>query len=530
MSVWFRLPWHCDPQTTDMKFSASILALLLAAAAQAEVKLPAVISDHMVLQRDKPAPIWGTAAPGEEVTVAIAGQTKSAKADDQGKWLVKLDPLKVGEGLTLTVKGANTIEVKDVLVGEVWLGSGQSNMAGLVRGYKTNDAVLKKMQEAAPYPKLRFKRQGAAGWELATPQTVDGFSAILFAFGARLQPELDVPVGLLLGSVGGTPSGFWLTEEMYRSDATCAAQAKEFAKTYDLAAAMKGYERYMAAWKQTQEKAKQENVKPKGRAPIKPTPAGESHGRIGNLYEAHIQPYVPYAIRGVLWDQGEGGTAITGVDQYHVMGALIKGWRGAFGQDFPFLYVQKASGGGTAWDMSDPVTINASPFAPQPAVVPRNIDGLHREVHIKIQQHPKTAMVISTDLGGMTHPTNKSGYGARAARVALGFVYEKPVEISGPLYASHQTDGGKVRIKFTHVGKGLAARHSDRLQGFMIAGADKKFQWADAVIEGDSVVVSSPDVPAPLAVRYAWSSVAPWANLFNKDGLPAQTFRTDDWQ
>ncbi len=515
---------------TVMKSYAPFLALLLASTTQAAVKLPSVISDHMVLQRDVAAPIWGTAEAGEEVTVSIAGQTKSAKADAQGKWLLKLDPLPVSEGLSLTVKGTNTIEVKDVLVGEVWLGSGQSNMAGPVRTYKGKDAVLQKLQDGAPYPKLRLKRQGDLGWELATPQTLDSFSALLFPFGLRMQEDLKVPVGLMMGCVGGTPSGFWLTEEMYRSDAACVAQAKEFAKTYDLAAATKGYERYLAAWKVTEAKAKQDKVQPKGRPPIKPVPAGECYGPIGNLYEKYIQPYVPYAIRGVLWDQGEGGTAITGVDQYHVMGALIKGWRGAFGQDFPFIYVQKVSGGGTAWDLSDPVTINASPFAPLPAQLPRNIDGLHREVHIKIQQHPKTAMVISTDMGGMTHPTNKSGYGTRAARVALGFVYDKPVEISGPLYAAHQIDGDKVRIKFTHVGKGLAARHSEKLQGFMIAGADKKFQWADAVIEGDSVVVSSASVPAPKAVRYAWSNVAPWANLFNKDGLPAQTFRTDDWQ
>ena len=226
----------------------------------------------------------------------------------------------------------------------------------------------------------------------------------------------------------------------------------------------------------------------------------------------------------------EFGTAITGVDQFNVMGALIKGWRKEWGQDFPFLYVQKTSGGGTAWNLDDPVTKNASKFSPLPAQVPGTVDGLYRELHIKIQQHPKTAMVISTDLGSGTHPTNKAGYGERAARVALGFVYDKPVEISGPLYASHAVDGNKVRVKFTHVGQGLAARHSDKLQGFMIAGADKKFSWADAVIDGDSVVVSNASVTKPVAVRYAWSGNAPWAYLFYKDGLPAQTFRTDDWK
>ena len=494
----------------------------------AEVKLPAVISDHMVLQRDMAAPIWGTAAAGEEIEVAIAGQTKKTAAGADGKWVVRLDPLQVGEGLTLTIQGTNKIEVRDVMVGEVWLGSGQSNMAGPVRTFKGNDPGLQQTLAAAPYPKIRLLRSGLQGWVEATPANVDAFSAILFAFGSRLQAELKVPVGLIVGAVGGTPSGYWLTEEMYRSDEACQAQVKDFAIKYDFAAEMKAYERYMAAWKASAEKAKQ-GGKPAGREPAMPKQPGECIGEMGHLYKAHVQPYAPYGIRGVLWDQGEGGTGITGVDQYHAMGALIKGWRKAWQQDFPFVYVQKPSGGGTAWDLTNPTTKEASPFTAPPPVVPRDVDGVAREVHLKIQQHPQTAMVISTDLGGMTHPTNKSGYGDRAKQVALGFVYGQKVEFSGPLYASHAIEGNKVRIKFTHVGQGLAARHIDKLQGFVIAGEDKKFVWADAVIEGENVIVSSPAVTAPAAVRYAWSSNAPWTNLFNNDGLPAQTFRTDDW-
>ncbi len=482
----------------------------------------------MVIQSGAAAPIWGKASPGEAVTVCIAGQTKTATADAQGQWKVTLDPLKVAEGLTLTVKGKNAIEVQDVLVGEVWLGSGQSNMDMHVNSYTNNDPVLAQAA-ATSYPKLRLLHKGRKGWEEATPANNAQFSALLFAFGFRLQQELGVPVGIMVGAVGGTPSGYWLTEEMYRGDAACRAQAEEFAKTYDFAAAQKKYEEQLAAWKVEAGKAKQEKVKVP-RQPAAPAKAGESSGRIGNLYEAHVRPYAPYAIRGVLWDQGESGTAITGVDQFNVMGALIKGWRKEWGQEFPFLYVQKTSGGGAAWDPADPVTKNASTFSPLPAQVPGAGDGLYRELHIKIQQHPKTAMVTSTDLGSGVHPISKSGYGARAVRVALGFVYGKPVEISGPAYASHAVEGNKVRVKFAHVGQGLAARHSDKLQGFMVAGADKKFVWADAAIDGDSVVVSSAAVPSPVAVRYAWSGNAPWANLFNKDGLPALTFRTDDWR
>ena len=506
---------------------ASLLALC-AASACAEVTLPPAISDHMVLQRDVAAPVWGMASAGEEVSVSVAGQTKTAIADAKGRWKVTLDPLKVAEGLTLTVKGKNTVTVQDVSVGEVWLGSGQSNMDMHVNSYTNGDPVLA-VAAVATHPKLRLLHKGRKGWEEATPANNAQFSALLFAFGVPLQRELGVPVGLMVGAVGGTPSGYWLTEEMYRSDIACQAQAQEFAKTYDFDAAKRKYEAQLAEWKVAAEKAKQEKGKVP-RAPVPPAKAGESSGRIGSLYEAHVRPYAPYAIRGVLWDQGESGTAITGVDQFNVMGALIKGWRKEWGQDFPFLYVQKTSGGGTAWDLEDPVTRNASKFSPLPAQVPGNGEGLYRELHIKIQQHPKTAMVTSTDLGSGTHPTNKSGYGERAARVALGFVYGKTVEIVGPSYASHVVEGNKVRVKFTHVGQGLAVRHSDKLQGFMIAGADKKFVWADAVLEGDSVVVSSPKVANPAAVRYAWSGISPWANLFNKDGLPALTFRTDDWK
>ena len=510
--------------------SALIVSLLTlcAASVRADVRLPPVISDHMVLQCDAAAPIWGFAAPGEEVSVSIAGQTKSVTADAKGQWKVTLDPLKLAEGLTLTVKGKNTVTVQDVLVGEVWLGSGQSNMDMHVNSYTNGDPVLA-AAAAATHPKLRLLHKGRKGWELATPANNAQFSALLFAFGFRLQKELDVPVGIMVGAVGGTPSGYWLTEGMYRSDTACQAQAQAFAKTYDFEAAQRKHETQRAEWKVAAEKAKQEKAKVP-RAPRPPAKAGESSGKIGHLYEAHVRPYAPYAIRGVLWDQGESGTAITGVDQFNVMGALIKGWRKEWGQDVPFLYVQKTSGGGTAWDLADPVTRNASAFSALPKQVPGAGDGLYRELHIKIQQHPKTAMVTSTDLGSGVHPTNKSGYGARAVRVALGFVYGRPVETSGPLYASHVIEGNKVRVAFTHVGKGLAARHSDKLQGFMVAGADMTFVWADAVIEGDRVVVSSAAVAQPSAVRYAWSGNAPWANLFNKDGLPAQTFRTDDWK
>ena len=419
----------------------------------------------------------------------------------------------------------NTVTNEDVLVGEVWVGSGQSNMAIGSSGFINGDNVLAAAVAAAPYPKIRLVRADAK-WQEATPQNVTGFSALLFSFGLRLQKELDVPVGLMLGAVGGTPSGFWLSEEALKNDAPCQALIKKYAATFNYDEAMQKYKVELEKWEQADAQAQKDNTK-RPRRPIMPAKAGETiGGKVGNLYEAHIRPFLPYGMRGVLWDQGESGTALGGVDQFTLMGALIGGWRKEWNAgNFPFIYVEKPSGSGCAWDNANPVTDKGEEFSPLPPQVPN--DGQGVETHIKIMTYPNTAMAISSDLGPGTHPTNKSGYGHRAADVALGFVYDKKIEFYGPLYAVHKIDGDKVRIRFTHTGQGLAFKHGDKLQGFALAGDDKKFQWADAVIEGDTVVASCAAVPKPVFVRYAWSGNRRWANLFNKDGLPAIPFRTD---
>lgn len=504
---------------------AALALALLPAAAAADVKLPPVLSSHMVLQRETAVPVWGTAAPGEAVTVTFRDQTKTATADTDGKWSVKLDALKAGGPDALTVRGKNTLTLEDVLVGEVWVGSGQSNMQGTVSGYVKGDPGLTKLA-AGTYPTIRLSKSGGA-WQETTEKTVNNHSAILFAFGVRLQEELGVPVGLMVGAVGGTPSGFWLSDRAYRSDEACRAAVKKAMATYDPERAKKDHETKLAIWEKAAEEAKKDGKK----APTKPVPVpvpGESTGKVGNLYEAHVRPMMPFAIRGVLWDQGESGTAITGVDQYTLMGALIRGWREEWGQgEFPFIYVQKPSGGGCAFDPTDPVTSQGEKFAPLPKAVPPAADGVYRETHVRIMTYPKTYMATSSDLGPGVHPTNKSGYGVRAARVALGAVYGKTTEIYGPVYRSHAVEGDKVRVSFDHVGKGLAHRHGDKLQGFAVAGADGAFHWADARIDGDAVVLSSAAVPKPVSVRYAFASRHPWANLFNQDGLPALPFRTD---
>ena len=495
-----------------------ILALALAAGpATAAVSVDPMFGDHMVLQRDMPVAVWGAAEAGEKVTVVFRDQKKQTQADAEGKWLVRLDPLKVGEPGELTVTGADSVTFRDVLVGEVWVGSGQSNMAGGAGGYAKRDEVLAQMVKAGPYPKLRLYRRG---WQESTPEAIAGFSAILFSFGQPLQKQLDVPVGLIVGAVGGTPSGRWLSPEMLAADEACQALLAKSGGSGSPEQQKQKYEKALAEWEKAAALAKTQNKRPP-RRPRGPFKAGD-------LYAAHIAPVVPYTIRGVLWDQGESGTAVAAIDQFTMMGALIEGWRKAWGQgDFPFLYVQKPSGGGCAWDAEgDPITRMANPFTAQPASANKAGDGAYRELHIRIMQHPNTAMATATDLGSGVHPVNKSGYGARACRVALGFVYKRDVAIYGPLYDSHEVEGAAVRVRFSHVGKGLAFRHGEKLQGFEIAGDDGVYHWADARIDGQTVLVSSPQVAKPLHVRYGWSKSHTWANLFNKDGLPALTFRT----
>jgi sialate O-acetylesterase len=310
-------------------------------------------------------------------------------------------------------------------------------------------------------------------------------------------------------------------------DEACQRIAKEYDASADYQRLLAQYQSDLAKWQVIADKAKADGAKLPA-ALRKPLRGGERSGKIGNLYEAHIRPFVSFGIRGVLWDQGESGTAVTGVDQYALMGALIRGWRNEWGQgEFPFLYVQKPSGLGCVWDGSNPTPAPARKAAPLPGKVPT--DGQDRETYVRIMTYPQTAMVTDSDLGSGTHPTNKSGYGERAGRVALGMAYGRKLEIYGPVYKSHVVEGNKIRVTFEHTGQGLAFQHGEKLQGFAIAGEDGAFEWATALIDGNSVIVSSAQVSKPVAVRYAWSTQIPWANLFNRDGLPALTFRTDSW-
>jgi sialate O-acetylesterase len=510
-----------------------LVSLVAAAGLSAAVTVASPFSDHAVLQREMPVPVWGTADPAAEVEVIFRGKSKSVKADKDGHWRIKLDAMKAGGPDAITVaSGESKIVINNVLVGEVWVGSGQSNMAGGAGGYAKRDSRLAKLIEGAPYPKIRLMKGGPKPvWIEADAKNVAGFSAILLAFGERLHRDLEVPVGLIVGAVGGTPSGSWLSQDAYDQSEACKKSLALFSKTYNATAAQKQYEAKLAGWEKQAAAAKAKGEKPRGRKPSPPVKPGQAtRGSIGNLYEKFIRSVVGYGIRGVLWDQGESGTAIHGVDQYSVMGALISGWRREWNQgEFPFIYVQKNSGGGPAFDPKNPITIKADPYQAPPAKVPDVRDGARRLEFIRIMDYPNAHMVSAADLGSGVHPTNKWGYGNRAGQVALSKVYRQKFPAHGPRYKSHKIEGGKIRIEFNEIGKGLVAVGGEALTGFAIAGEDKNFVWADAVIDGNTVVLSSTAIERPVAVRFACSKKRNWANLFNKDGLPALAFRTDAW-
>lgn len=340
------------------------------------------------------------------------------------------------------------------------------------------------------------------------------------------------PVGLMEGAVQGSPAAHWLTDEAVTGSAEIAAAIKEREQRIPYGPRKERYDAALAEWEKAVAALPEGTKKPA--KPQMPFPAGVTRGTRGDFYEKHIRPMQPYAIRGVLWDQGEGGTDIHGVPQSAVMTALIENWRKDWGQGgFAWVYQQKPSGGGPAFDPADPVTRGAVALAPLPSAPAQEPGRMtHREEYFYFQTVPNAHLVFTSDLMPGVHPENKSGYATRAAQVALGAVYRKPVVYNGPVYDGFAIEGAEIRIRFKNTGKGLACPQGQALQGFSIAGADRRFRWAKATIMGgDMVVLKSDEVPEPVAARYAWTTTytaeIPWANLFNAAGLPALSFRTD---
>jgi hypothetical protein len=503
------------------------LALLawmwVAGSVQAEVKLPALFSDHMVLQRGVAVPVWGWASPGEPVTVAIAGQTQTATANAGGRWRVTLDALNATEPVTLTVKGENTLTVNDVLVGEVWLASGQSNMQLPVNDVSNAPAE----KAAANYPGLRMftvARHPAAQpqencqgqWVVCRPETVGNFSATAYFFGRDLQQDLKTPVGLINASWGATPIETWTSlkvqQEHPELDPIFAFWRGKMRVPFDAAAAQAQHERQLAAWKVQAQKARAAGHQPPP-APVMAVDPRLDKNHPANLFNGMIAPLIPYALRGAIWYQGENNASHDFASLYALqLPLLIRDWRARWGEgDFPFAWVQLP---------------NYKPRTEDPGA-PSNW-AVVREAMRKSLALPNTGMAVIIDAGEAKniHPKDKQIVGQRLALWARAEVYGEPIPHAGPLLAGHEIRGNEVMLSFTHTDGGLVARGGD-LKGFAIAGADRQWRWAQARIAGDRVIVSHPDVKVPVAVRYAWAD-NPDCNLYNGAGLPASPFTTDD--
>ncbi len=469
--------------------------LLLSATLGADVRCAAVFGDHIVLQRERPVLIWGEAGPGEAVTVEFAGQRKSATATPAGQWRVQLDPLPASaEARTLTVRGTNTVAFSDVLVGEGWLCSGQSNMGkplGPRKGQKPTDNYEEEIQQAN-YPQLRLfqvphygkSQESVTGlcWVACTPETIQSteFSAAGYFFGRELLRELGVPVGLIHSSFGGTQIEAWMP-------------AEAFAREPDLREL--AHVRYSAWGKGVQ---------------------------ATELYQSMIAPLAPYTLRGFLWYQGETNCMnAEGAIYTEKMRALIASWRAVWNDPAaPFNYVQIAPFDYSQWDKF--------PKHLTPEALP-----LFWEAQTNALAIPQTGMVVTTDLVADMHdihPTDKRDVGLRLARLALAETYgRRDLVAQSPRLESMQVRaGGRIELRFSHTGTGLVSRDGRPLNDFAIAGADRHFVPAEAVIQGDTVIVSSPQITQPAAVRFAWDETAN-PNLANSAGLPAVSFRTDSW-
>ncbi len=504
---------------TKLKIAGAwAVAALLAGAglAQADVKVPALFSDHMVLQQGIDAPVWGTADAGEEVTVSVAGQKATTKAGADGKWMVKLKPLAATESTEMTIAGKNTISIKDVAAGEVWIASGQSNMEFVVRS--SNMPADEKAQQNFPGVRhfavqKRISEEPTTElngtWQVTTPQTVDGFTAVGYYFGREVHLATKQPVGIIHSSWGGTPAEAWTDEESLKGNAELAPMlenGKKYAENYPKLKAK--YQEDNAKYQEKAAKLKAEGKEvPKG--PPAPKEPGKNPNEATVLYNGMIAPLVPYGIKGAVWYQGESNAGRAA--QYRaLLPTMIAGWRKQFGVgDFPFGIVSLANF----------MAVEDKPGESGWAEL--------REAQAMTAAQPHNGLAIAIDVGDAKdiHPKDKATVGKRLAAWALADVYGKDVPSSGPVYDSMAVEGNTVRLKFKHMHGGLDAKGGD-LKGFAIAGDDKKWVWADAKIDGDTIVVSSKDVAKPVAVRYAWAN-NPICNLYNKAGLPAVPFRTD---
>ena len=480
-----------------------------------DVRLPSIISDNMVLQQDCDVSIWGWADPGEKVDVTPGWGAKAVGtvADDKGKWLIKIRTPKASGPHTLVVKGKNTIEVKNVLVGEVWLCSGQSNMTWQMYFFGKYVSGGEEDIKNSTNDKIRYFNVGGkvtdeimedvrGQWVECNPETSPKFSAASYYFGRKVQGETGYPVGLIHASVGGTSAQGWTRSDFIRNDD-------------GLSHIIDNYDKMVKEWEQACiEAEKQKKREPRPKAP------GRKVDEAGILYNGWIRPIIDMTIKGVIWYQGESN-ARHAYTYRELFPTLIKNWRCDFRNfDMPFYFVQLANF--TEGGKPDEV----KPYRGEP----REHEWAElREAQFMANRTKNTGMAVNIDIGDShgIHPSNKRDCGERLALWALAKDYGKDVIYSGPLYAGYAIEEGQIRVYFNHAESGLKFRDG-AAKGFAIAGKDRKFVWANARIEGDTVVVWSDKVKEPVAVRYGWDT-DPEVSLYNKADLPASPFRTDDW-
>lgn len=493
------------------------IGLAFGTSVHANVTLAPFFQDGAVFQQGKPVPVWGKAEAGEKVSVDFKGQKKETTADSEGRWQVDLDTLTASaEPAEMTVTGKNTVKVGNILVGEVWLCSGQSNMAWTVKNSKDPEQEI----AAANYPLIRhFKTALTAAatpqdsvkgsWAVCSPETAGDFSATAYYFGRELFKELNVPIGLLNVSYGGTPVESWMNDATVKANSAYPAiQERQKVDAQRYPARRKLYEERLAAWKAKKEAAAKEGKSFSDRAPTPPSgPDTVDRFTLSSLYNAMLHPFIPSALRGVIWFQAEANL-YRSPEYSQLFPEMIKQWRAEFGQgDLPFYFVQVAN-------------------QARDADTTRVLFPFLREAQTAGLKLPNTGMAVTSDIGEAynSHFKNKQEVGRRLAQIALANTYDRPREFSGPMVKDIAKTKDGYEITFTHA-EGLKLTGEG---GFELAGSDQAFHPAKARVENDKVIVTAAEVTDPVAVRYAWYN-NPSMTLYNGAGLPAPNFRSDTW-
>lgn len=497
----------------------SLCLFYITTSARANVTLPSVIGDNMVLQQNTDAAIWGMAEPGEKIWVEgswSAPRVEPVITGENGRWMTRIKTPPAGGPFTLSITGRNTIQLKNIMSGEVWFSGGQSNMDMPLEGWGDHQQVTggKEAIASAHYPDIRIfnvkpmkeseERQFTCPgeWQECSPETVGKLSAIAYFFGKEIHDYTNVPIGLVHSCIGGTALETWMNPEVVKNDS-------EFKKI------IPAFEQRNAAWFE-------QNPQYKNKADHELPPPFRDYQKTGHLYNGMIAPLIPFTIKGVIWYQGESNGG-RGEQYQRLFPAMINSWREEWGQgDFPFYFVQIASF--IEHKPAEEVKYE-KPAVPQP-----HPWAELREAQFMTLSVTNTGMAVTIDIGATNdiHPSNKQDVAKRLALWALAKEYGKEGSFSGPLYKSMKIEDNQIRISFEHTDGGLVAK-GGKLEGFAVAGIDEKFVWADAVIDGETIIVSNKKIKKPVAVRYAWE-IFPLCNLYNGADLPASPFRTDDWR